>query len=1336
MRTKQLLKLCVAVLCFTAISCVEKRPDIEAQGSNLGDLLSASEIMSWDHSISTGAKIEGMSVSEAEDLDVPPEMAKHGVSFPSVVSFTTDSTLLKANTSAIDFFGRPDTAYKLVYKLTPNFLKIYKIVPSDELSHYEVPYAVKQDNGDYMVPIGGYRANYFNRNFVKNSDNRDSNIESKYSVPRKDYKSAGYVSIDRQNFIPFGRVTKLDVLPASYFTDGKWYYASSTITTKPGEESKIGYVDGSVDASLRKLATKIRFVKINNFLRGVNVVRDERSEVNDDQADDVINIRVDWEEYRARPMSNTEVDLREERNPLVEEVARTYGKFHFAQTLILEQTSQRDAFLQGVFKGIKINSLRIKPNSFSYTLTKTATGETVKYSFLRAGERDFKPRVYLKEDRKRFGLFPVDKFKLADHADHRDGDFEKNVLMSRLNPNKDVYFRFSTLTPKIEDLEKDPYRLNIDYRKIGREAVSHWARAFELIDMPNRLIVLDEDSELGELDVNVINIVDNLGAGSTLGVGPTVTDPETGEIISGTVNVYVGPVRNSAAHDIRNYIKVKSGMATDIGFSKNIIDTRPLMAYVTKEIEKFCPEVEKFAASEDAKNQYVSTVENKYVDSCLLKILPKRLAAVVSHEMGHSPFGLRHNFYGSSDKKNSIITMDLLESMYPRERFPEIHGYYPSEEFLPAGSAMMDYSPFSVPFLVMPSYYDIAALAFAYAGKVESSSVQFTKGSVGNARIPGKLSWIPIDMSVALENQEVYQRHAQKFKYCTDNDARKVKVDPLCKLHDYGYTPLEALDYHFDAYRDNLVLYGRKLDRGGGIRDYGPFRTQRFLSSMAEIYSAYRSYVYDYVGDQRAYLDFMSPEMSRNFVETLKSDVSFSHPDYIGVSQKYYDLISEILFLPDYYCVAIDADTKVSKLMEFSKLQKQVIGATGVFEVRGCEDQNLIDYVESSQGLKVVTSVGLPIESVQFSLDIDDATESYDIIGIGKERSVVQGFITARLPPKVSYLLIVRGGFQPSVLDESHLYDQLREKLTTRLFDGLDIKSSLSGTLKGLGYDFEEEDIPLYPKFDSEWGIYTNAWASLVNSAFVPGKPTRPSIKDFQARKTTSVADINPGASVFKHNGSYYYAEPSAVFTVELFNKLRQFTQPFHAKLDGVLPQQQRAFDSFYTLVAEMPEDGKVSARKLFTFVTDLQTEIQRTTDIVEKQALQKGGQELIEFFEQFRELASITQGQAPMPDGGVSFGGMQMNTTDEVSALVRPLFASEDLAASLKEKAKMDIQFGQKSLVSQFVSGLGPAVFTSWNQKMNQKGDKADSVDPDTQQDLQIQKENLLNLLNGLPGV
>ncbi len=151
-------------------------------------------------------------------------------------------------------------------------------------------------------------------------------------------------------------------------------------------------------------------------------------------------------------------------------------------------------------------------------------------------------------------------------------------------------------------------------------------------------------------------------------------------------------------------------------------------------------------------------------------IMPFLWIPTLTHEMGHN-LGLRHNFAGSEDKDN-FYTADELKGMGISRQF--------------SYSSVMDYGYHSNKELQVMGKYDIAALRFGYAEKVEI--VDATTKAVSLTT----LDKFRADPTLTLK----------PYKFCTDEH---VDVNPNWKRFDEGTSLVEIaghwLKYYEDSYR-------------------------------------------------------------------------------------------------------------------------------------------------------------------------------------------------------------------------------------------------------------------------------------------------------------------------------------------------------------------------------------------------------------------------------------------------------------------------------------------------------------------------------------------------------
>ncbi len=483
-----------------------------------------------------------------------------GISFPKVMGFTTNSKLLNENKEKLELLGEPNQTYKVAYKQTPNRLIIMKVVTEDQLSHIEKPYSDNLGGGYYAVPLAGYSIGLHKLIYEKNSDQELTSRKIPVAVEK--LSEAEYMSFHPQNdFTPFSRVAlrdKTNVLPVDYFTTGEWYFSESIANTRLGRQGRIG-LDLDANDFEGKSASRILFANTKEGLRGYNAAVDDEIDKTDLlKLTPVVTIPTKSLTYRIKE-TGSGAQLAEEKVDLNTHNNSPYVSMSLKDVVTVRTVISKlqGSVLAGIIKNIDVNQ-----DFFSYTMEENDTGIQYKYAFARVKDRAYKPRRHYQADRNQFGFFTQERVRvIRPSKDSQREDFEKNILIQRLNPEKDVVFHFSELTPKIEDRSSDATTPKVDYREIGRLAVEYWNKAFAEAGAPNGVVLKEDvDAPVGDLRYNTINIIDELAGGGLLGVGPSLTDPYSGEVIYTSSNVHAFPFRSIASGAIRNYLRAQLGV--------------------------------------------------------------------------------------------------------------------------------------------------------------------------------------------------------------------------------------------------------------------------------------------------------------------------------------------------------------------------------------------------------------------------------------------------------------------------------------------------------------------------------------------------------------------------------------------------------------------------------------------------------------------------------------------------------------------------------------------------------------------------------------------------------
>lgn len=234
-------------------------------------------------------------------------------------------------------------------------------------------------------------------------------------------------------------------------------------------------------------------------------------------------------------------------------------------------------------------------------------------------------------------------------------------------------------------------------------------------------------------------------------------------------------------------------------------------------------------------------------------LLPFVWVPTLVHEMGHN-LGLRHNFGASEDKAN-YYTRAELDAMGIKRDF----NY----------SSVMDYSYKSTNELQIMGKYDIAALQFGYAEKVERAD-----GSV-----------------VKVDEQRKNPAALKDYQYCTDEH---VGLNPNCNRFDEGTSLTEIAAHYVKSYDD---LYLRRNFRNNR-KNFSLYQDVNYVGQIGSTMDALRAGLERYEDIKHSFgLADTAPEWdSIPFLKDLKDSVKISAA-----------FLTKVIALPDVLCAAAEA---------------------------------------------------------------------------------------------------------------------------------------------------------------------------------------------------------------------------------------------------------------------------------------------------------------------------------------------------------------------------------------------------------------------------------------------
>ena len=330
-----------------------------------------------------------------------------------------------------------------------------------------------------------------------------------------------------------------------------------------------------------------------------------------------------------------------------------------------------------------------------------------------------------------------------------------------------------------KDTIKDPF-----YRDIAREAVQIYNHALQVITGGKVRVEMakegEEDKDLGDPRYNVLNLTSPLeiNPNGLLGIAPSYVNPNTGQIIGTTVNVFLSQILLGRHEEVKSYIRYEIFQKDRKSTKDN--DIHVVSPYIKSKIVNRCsPSIQdiiknrrdQFLAGKLKPNQPINDKDISI--PCAEKISREEILHTILHEMGHS-FGLAHNFEASTDKDYYYKSPEEMKEYFPLAKMSLID----SQE-LPESSSVMDYVPLHFSSLPVLGKYDMAALRFLYMDQVEKKKP--------NQKEPFLSLEIPNEPSQQKPLSEAIISQKKNYLHCSYSEIGNPRS--LCRMFDYGSTP-------------------------------------------------------------------------------------------------------------------------------------------------------------------------------------------------------------------------------------------------------------------------------------------------------------------------------------------------------------------------------------------------------------------------------------------------------------------------------------------------------------------------------------------------------------------
>lgn len=496
--------------------------------------------------------------------------------------------------------ARSNYEYNVRFQVIGGFVRVLLVAPYKDLPSSALPYSLKVSKDLYAMPIGGYKALPVDIEPAKNQDREDTN--NLFAQPRPLGKHEGYedlvldgiphnypkgveyVQITSSGFQPYQSLVenskKIDVYPKGFF-QGEWFY---TVTPVQGSAT-YPYLSGGFGQSFLSrdsggfTAQTVRFTFKEKVLvaNSTNKEKSEKPENETHSVDPnrwVLKIPMKHMNYSSKQIGkDLFAGLQEVIDERVHWKLRPWValKFNGTRTVIHEKLQKRFPLFQNT--SFLLDELTFSSDYFSFLVKDQTKNHSFRFSFFKRQEQQssYVP-IYLSQDM--FNLFPplISAWRIP-RVDSilQSENYQKRYPVNRFHTSttEPIRYYISDLTPKEKDY---PYVHNL-----ARESINIWNQVFKKAGVPcpkEGCFILDPSKTvpLGDIRYNVFNFIDpreSVGSMPVGGYGPSVSDYQTGEILSATANINTLIFRRSLVHYIHEYIQRELGMTIPLD---NIID--------------------------------------------------------------------------------------------------------------------------------------------------------------------------------------------------------------------------------------------------------------------------------------------------------------------------------------------------------------------------------------------------------------------------------------------------------------------------------------------------------------------------------------------------------------------------------------------------------------------------------------------------------------------------------------------------------------------------------------------------------------------------------------------
>lgn len=1004
--SEKALAVLLAGSLLLGLGCEKKRALEFLQGTG-ENLYAIQEYKDITFKVKTGEKVFRGQTSQADQLEVLEGFT--AINNLDAVAFRIDEGLFSGiDLSTYNFYGRENYEYTLKYSFTDDYVILSKIADKKDIPSQELTYAKSLGGDQYEVPIMGLPTNLYTVEKVRDDRGKDTRRVNTYS---KDYlKDATHFKISEESVKYFDAPKKQDLLFADYFNpNDEWFYTKTLV----GRAIDSYSILGGTEASL-----KIKFARTNNSVLGVDLnIAKEQEILDPTKTITALEIPVEWVDFRTET-AGSDANLKEEKLGDNESASRFWQERSYA----LVDFNNADRLSKTYTADNKLEKLEIGNDYLSFTIYESSTGNTYKYSLVKANGRVQGQQMYA-DDTKLFHVFAASRTVIKGALYSQEPDYNKLVYANRFYPkNGEIVFNITKNTPN------EP-----EFIEAIQNSVDAWDVAFQKAGTSIRVRLDDKRVELGDVRYNQIvfygyEIDSSLSSGGTLlGFGPSVQDTRTGETFSAATHIYLRAYREGVIRNVRNFIRNELGLYDDKKIagvkafrdSDNAVEAGsfvsssvPSLGGAASVYNYFANNPSLFDRAPEAREDVLRKTAGSFdpealkaYDSSRLNISAQAAASANGPRCEHANVAASANSWknvretcvanngpladylerllaaNASDprvlnvegEEEAILAcaQPLMKDLLTSTLIHEIgHNLGLGHNFAASSDgpnfAKDDDGSVAYPASSVMDYPDRDFDVYSKAGPYDVAAVRYLYGNKVETK-SGEVIDIPQGLSI-FQAARAKGVELKPYEMCTDilNANNLPFFNPLCLKWDVGSKPQDFVRWaisqiHADIIQNGYIYNNKSFD--------GASRSISYFSNFRQIHEYFRFLIAKRGG---AFLEYAKTEAALD--ELVKTSKDKTIADYYEATKLIFEFARELLNLPSRVCLlSTAADPEAATPFEFQVLRNTIFEANQV-TVQNCEEAKpylpglfrLEDLQVSDRGLDI-----MPLE-----LDLDPTSAS------------------------------------------------------------------------------------------------------------------------------------------------------------------------------------------------------------------------------------------------------------------------------------------------------------------------------------------------------------------------